>query len=57
MKKEDVTKEMLPSCIARRPFVGDKTCNTCFGHEPYSCERMFADFGCPRGKELILERA
>lgn len=38
----------LPECDNRILYLGS---NVCLGHEPYSCERMFRDYGCPLKKE------
>jgi len=38
--------EDLPKCDNRILCIGS---NVCLGNEPYSCERMFRDYGCPRG--------
>jgi len=37
-----------PECDNRILCMGS---NVCIGHEPYSCERMFRDYGCPLKKE------
>jgi hypothetical protein len=38
----------MPECDNRILCLGS---NVCLGHEPYSCERMFRDYGCPLNKE------
>ena len=40
--------EDLPECDNRILCLGS---NVCLGNEPYSCERMFRDYECPRGYE------
>jgi hypothetical protein len=42
----------LPDCDNRVLCMGS---NICLGNEPYSCERMFKDFKCPRGYEKRRE--
>lgn len=38
----------MPDCDNRILCMGS---NVCLGHEPYCCERMFRDYGCPLKKE------
>ena len=44
----------LPKCKKRKEWTtiaGDV--NVCLGNEPYSCERMLREFGCPLGKKVM----
>jgi hypothetical protein len=42
----------LPECDNRVLCMGS---NVCLGNEPYSCERMFKDYKCPRGYQKKRE--